>query len=53
MNLHLALSALVLSPATSLALPNSADDVSEATVASLLAQSALALASRDRHGLAM
>jgi len=47
----LALSALVLSPAASLALPNSADDVSRAAIASLLAQSALALASRDRCGL--
>ena len=39
--------------AVSLALPNSADDVSGAAVASLLAQSALALASRDRRGLAL
>ena len=49
----LALSALILSLAVSLALPNSADDVSGAAVASLLAQRALALASRDRRGLTL
>ena len=49
----LAFSALVLSLAASLALPNSADNVSGAAVASLLAQSALVLASRDRRGLAL
>ena len=49
----LALSALVLSLAVSLALSNSADDVSGAAVASLLAQSVLALASRDMRGLAL
>ena len=49
----LALSALVLSPAVSLALLNSADDISGDAVASLLAQSALALASHDRRGLAL
>ena len=49
----LALSGLVLSLAASLGLPNSADDVSGAAVASLLAQRSLALASRDRRGLAL
>ena len=49
----LALSALILSLATSLALPNSVDDVSGDAVASLLAQSALVLASHDRRGLAL
>ena len=49
----LALSALVLLLAASLALPSSTDDVCRAAVASLLAQSALALASRDRRGLAL
>jgi len=34
-------------------LPNSADDISGAAVASLLAQNALALVSRDRRGLAL
>jgi len=46
--------ALVLaSRAASFALPSSVDDVSEAAVTSLLAKSALALASRDRRGLAL
>ena len=49
--MSLALRALVLSPAASLALPNSVDDVNGAAVASLLTQSALALASRDRREL--
>jgi len=42
---------LVLLLAASLALPNSVDDISGAAVASLLAQSAIALASRDKRGL--
>ena len=37
----------------SLALPDSADDVSGVAVALLLAQDVLALASRDRRGLAL
>ena len=49
----LALSALVFSLAASLTLSNSADDVSGAAVALLLAQSALALTSRDRRGSAL
>ena len=36
-----------------LALPNNVDDVSGSVAASLLAQNALALASRDRLGLAL
>jgi len=49
----LALMVLVLLLVASLALPNSADDVSGAAVALLLAQSALALASRDMWGLVL
>jgi len=37
----------------SLVLPNGADDVNGAVAASLLAQSVVALASRDRRGLAL
>ena len=48
-----ALSALVLPLAASLALPNSADDVSGAAVASLLTQSVLALASQGTWGLTL
>ena len=44
---------MVLPQAAVLALPTSADDVSGAVVASPLAQSVLALASRDRRGLAL
>jgi len=44
---------LVLPLAASLALPNNADDVSGAAVASLLAQSVLGFASRGRRGLAL
>jgi len=48
-----ALSALVLPLAASLALSNSADDVSGATVASLVVQNDLVLASHDRRCLAL
>jgi len=44
---------LVLLLAASLALPSSADDVSGAAIASLLAQGAIPLASRDMQGLAL
>ena len=44
---------MVLPQAAVLALPNSADDISGVVVASLFAQSALALASWDRKGLAL